>query len=250
MDVIVEQSLWRIRQDIDTWRRAVSQAQNVLYPNRIYLYTLYEEIILDSHVEGVLGQRTDGLLAEKFRLTNKDGEDAYDLQVMFESQWFYDILSLSLESQWWGHSLIQLWDPTPGKGFGYVALVPRRNVVPEFGGVSVLQGSLLDTVKYRQPPYVHWVVEVMPRGPRWHGLFKIAAPDFIIKKNAKLNWSQFTEIFGMPLRIGKTQSRQQSDMKKLADRLQKIGSAAVAVLQQGESIENYRQQSNRQLPGI
>ena len=214
---VIEQTKWRTRQDIDTWRGAIVQAENVLYPQRIHLYTLYDEVELDGHIEGIIGQRRDGLLAEKFKVVNAAGEVVPAIQEMFNSEWFYKFLELSLESIWWGHSLIQLWDPIPGEGYGCVELVPRRHVIPETGGVSVLQGDILNTINFRQAPYIDWVVEV--GGPRDHGLFKIAAPDFIIKKNAKLQWSQYTEIFGMPLRVGYTTSRQQTDMKKMADNL-------------------------------
>ena len=232
---VIEQTKWRTRQDIDTWRGAIVQAENVLYPQRIHLYTLYDEVELDGHIEGIIGQRRDGLLAEKFKVVNAAGEVVPAIQEMFNSEWFYKFLELSLESIWWGHSLIQLWDPIPGEGYGCVELVPRRHVIPETGGVSVLQGDILNTINFRQAPYIDWVVEV--GGPRDHGLFKIAAPDFIIKKNAKLQWSQYTEIFGMPLRVGYTTSRQQTDMKKMADNLKNMGAAAYAVFQEGERIE-------------
>ena len=233
---VIEQTKWRTRQDIDTWRGAIMQAENILYPQRIHLYTLYDEVVLDGHIEGVIGQRRDGLLGEKFRIVDKDGQPvAKAIEKIFISEWFYKFLALALDSVWWGHSLIQLWEPIPGEGYGFCDIVPRRHVVPETGGVSVLQGDILNTIAFRSAPYCNWLVEV--GGPRDHGLFKIAAPDFIIKKNAKLQWSQYTEIFGMPLRVGYTQSRQQTDMKKMADNLKNMGAAAYAVFQEGERIE-------------
>lgn len=232
---LIEQTKWRFRQNIDTWRGAIVLAENVIWPNRVPLYTLYDEVILDSHIEGIIGQRRDALLAEKFKLTDANDEPLDDIQAMFENEWFYDFLEFSLESRWWGHSLIQLFDPIPGEGYGGVMLVPRRHVMPEFGTVSVMQGDYVNAIPYRVPPYSAWLIEV--GRPKDHGLLKIAAPDFIIKKNAKMNWAEYTEIFGMPVRVGTTASRNQGDIDRMAENLKKMGAAAYGVFQQGEDIK-------------
>jgi SPP1 gp7 family putative phage head morphogenesis protein len=238
---IIEQTKWRTRQDIDSWRGAIMVAENVIYPQRIFLYTLYDEVVLDGHVEGIIGQRKDSLLAEKFKLVNKDGEPLPEVQAIFENEWFYDFMEFSLSAEWWGHALIQLWDPIKGVGYGSVQLVPRRHVVPERGGVSVLQGDNVNLINYRVPPYSDWTVEV--GRPRELGLLKIAAPGFIFKKNALLQWSQYTEIFGMPFRVGKTSSRNQADLDRMGRNLKEMGAAAYAVFQEGESIDFYQPQS-------
>src|SRR5579862_7667560 len=130
---IIEQSIWRVRQDIDTWRGAIMAAENIIYPQRVHLYTLYDEIILDAHVQAVMGQRINKLLSQDFRLVDEGGKDVQQAKEIFESQWFHEFMKLALESVFWGHSLIQLWDAIPDKGYGLVELVPRRHVIPEFG---------------------------------------------------------------------------------------------------------------------
>jgi ATP:corrinoid adenosyltransferase len=231
---IIEQTNWRTRQDVDTWRTAIATAENLSHPQRLQLYTLYDEILLDAHVQGLLSQRVNKLLAQKFKIIDSSGNECQVSKLLFESSWFYKFTELALESRWYGHSLIQLWDSS-AKGYEQIAVVPRRHVMPERGVVAVTQGDYENGLPYREAPYNDWLIEV--GAERDLGMLKVAAPSFIFKKNAMLQWSQYTEVFGMPVRVGKTASRAQVDMERMANNLRKMGSASYAVFQEGESIE-------------
>lgn len=50
-------------------------------------------------------------------------------------------------------------------------------------------------------------------------------------------WSEYCEIFGMPLRVGETNTRSAEDMDRMEQNLKKMGSAAYAVMNQGETIK-------------
>src|ERR1700676_883025 len=55
-------SVDRSRKDILTWRGALISAESVYYPNRSRLYDLYEDVILDGHLSGVIAKRIDAVL--------------------------------------------------------------------------------------------------------------------------------------------------------------------------------------------
>ena len=55
-------SVDRSRKDISTWRGALLSAESVYYPNRSRLYDLYEDVILDGHLSGVIAKRIDAVL--------------------------------------------------------------------------------------------------------------------------------------------------------------------------------------------
>lgn len=228
------QTDYRTRQDIDSWRAALGLAEDVLFPNRNALLKLYNEIILDAHIQSVIQQRTNRLLGAGYRIVNDAGEEDAEAWKLFESAWFYRFLELALESKWWGFSLIQLWDVNE-RGYGNVQLIPRAHVVPEFRSVSIMGGLPTDLIAYNQPPYDDYLIEAGEHKDL--GLFAKAAVAFIIKKNALLQWSKYTEIFAAPFRVGKTTSRNQKDMERIANNLKRMGSAAYGVFQEGESIE-------------
>ena len=59
---LVIRSANRNRKDIETWRNALISAESVYFPNRTKLYDLYEDIILDGHLTGVIEKRIDAVI--------------------------------------------------------------------------------------------------------------------------------------------------------------------------------------------
>lgn len=233
IDRITTQNLFRSKQDIDSWRLALQIAEDRIKPNRLQYIKLCNEIVLDAHIAGLITQRRNALLSCKFRLL-KDGKEDDAIKPIFESKWFNHFLSLAWESVLYGHSLIQLFDVTEF-GYNYIGIVPRENVIPEFKKVTINQGDTENSFSYTEPGLIDWLIEAGE--PTDLGLFKAAAPSFIFKKNAILWWAQYTEIFGMPIRVGKTNSRNNTDMQRMANNLKAMGTAAYGVFQEGESIE-------------
>jgi SPP1 gp7 family putative phage head morphogenesis protein len=209
-------------------------AESLELPSRIALYQLYNEIALDSHIHGVIQQRVNRLLGLNFQLVNEAGEEVPEAMKLFETSWFYKFLELAIESRWWSHSLIQLWDENEN-GYGTVKLVPRKHVIPNKGYIMLQQEDSTTVIHYREPMYFNYLIEVGEEMDL--GLFNRAAPNFIIKKNAMVFWSKYTELFAMPIRVGKTASRNQADMNRMADNLRKMEAAAYGVFQEGETIE-------------
>lgn len=69
------------------------------------------------------------------------------------------------------------------------------------------------------------------------GLYLKAATQTIPKKNALSFWDTFAEIFGMPMRIARTTTRDRNELNKMENTMQKFGTAGYAILQQGTEIE-------------
>lgn len=231
---LIEDTNYRTKQTIDTWRQAITYAESLELADYLPLYMLFREIELDGHVHGLIQQRVNRLLGQKFRLVDDAGKEQPEAWKLFETSWFYKFLELAMESRWWHHSLIQLWDVTDN-GYKTVKLVNRNHVLPRTGQVSIRQMDQTNLINYREPKYYDWLVEC--GDPLDLGLFNRAAPNYLIKKNALLEWSKFAQLFGMPIRVGKTASRQTGDMQRMADNLKKMEAAAYAVFQEGETID-------------
>ncbi len=59
---LIIRSADRCRKDIATWRAALINAESVYFPNRSRLYDVYEDIILDGHLTGIIAKRIDAVL--------------------------------------------------------------------------------------------------------------------------------------------------------------------------------------------
>ena len=216
------------RKDIADWRRAWQMAINIETPSRIRLYDIYNDVAVDGHLTGCVGQRTGFVLAKSFKLVDSSGKEDEEAQHYFDQGWFKELCRLILESVMWGHSLIELGDVvTDGDGhpcYDRVRLVPRKHVIPEYGRVVINQGDDWQSgIDYHATPFADWLIEA--GRPDDLGLYLKAALHTIPKKHVLAFWDTFSEIFGMPMRIAKTPSRDQKDINRLDAMLRNMGSA-------------------------
>ena len=146
-----EQQLIRSRQDIASWRSALLSAESILYPNRTRLYTLYKDVVLDAQVTALMTTRKNAILGSDFVVKNKAGEVDEKKTELIEKKWFRDFIDLSLDSIFWGHSLIQFGD-LKNDEFTEVELIPRQYVKPEYSIVTDTPANITG-VNYLEEPY-------------------------------------------------------------------------------------------------
>ena len=215
------------QKDIASWRRAWQMAINVESPRRAYLYDLYADSLVDGHLTGCIEQRKSKTLGRPFRLLNAEGEENTEATALLEREWFYDFLSIALDSIFWGHSLIEMGEvirDDKGLRFDSATLIPRKHVVPEYGVLlrdpsdDIPQG-----IPYRSGDYARWLVEVGK--PYDLGLLLRCAPYYISKKNMGAFWDTFGEIFGMPMRIANTSATNKADIARIEEVMDNMGAA-------------------------
>ena len=69
------------------------------------------------------------------------------------------------------------------------------------------------------------------------GLYLKAATQTIPKKNALAFWDTFAEIFGMPMRIARTTTRDEKERRQIEQMLEKSGNAGYMLADQGTELE-------------
>ena len=221
------------RKDIADWRNAWQLAINVDSPNRKRLYDIYRDVEVDAHLSGCVAQREGFVMAKSFKLVDANGKKDEQALHYFDQAWFKRLCRLILDSRFWGHSLIELGDVvTDGDGcpcYSQVALIPRKHVIPEYGRVITDLGQDWTTgIDYHEPPFSGWLIEAGQ--PDDLGLYLKAAQHTIPKKNMFAFWDAFGEIFGMPLRVAKTSTRDEKERKRINEQLAALGFAGSAVL--------------------
>ena len=228
------------RKDIADWRMAWQMAINVDSPNRQRLYDIYRDVEVDLHLSGCVEQRRGFVMAKSFKLVDAKGDENGDAMHYFDQSWFKQLLRYALEANFWGHSLIELGElATDGDGcicYSDVKLLPRKHVIPEYGRVITDLGQDWTTgICYREPPFTDWLIEA--GRPDDLGLYLKAATQTIPKKNMLAFWDTFGEIFGMPMRIARTTSRDKKEIDRLHKMLQDAGLNQTMVAGQDTEIE-------------
>ena len=224
--------LYRGFTNIETYKLAVTRAESLTAPQRSELYKVYKNIELDAHLTAAVNQRKNLTLSKDFDV-KLNGEENEELEYIIKQKWFRDFIDYSLDAIFYGHSLIQ-FDSVVDNAFKSVELVPREYVKPEFHIVTNTYADLSGT-DYLEAPYNNWCIGVGK--PKDLGLYMKAAPLVIWKKNALGAWSEFVEIFGSPIRIGKTNTRDEETRSNMESMLRNMGVASYGVFDTDDLIE-------------
>lgn len=227
------------RKDIGDWRNAWQLAINVDNPNRQRLYDIYRDVEVDLHLSGCIQQREGFVLARSFKLVNEHGDEVEEAANYFNTSWFKLLMKLALDANYWGHSLIELGNVIGQEGaltYDGVRLIPRKHVIPEYHRVITdLSQDWNKGIDYHEAPFSDWLIEVGQ--PDSLGLYLKAATQTIPKKNALAFWDTFAEIFGMPMRIARTTSRDDKELAKMERMMNDLGTEGWGIFQQGTEIE-------------
>ena len=237
---LMRQTASLTRSDLQHWRMAHQMAIDVENPQHGQLLRIYRDVELDGHLSGAVGQVAGLVKARSFKLATEDGEADETAVRMLDTEWFKHVVDIWLDTRYWGFSLVQVGDPHQGGDgvwrFGWAELVPREHVIPERGRVVRIAGDHWSAGwEWRESQYAPWLLE-MGR-PDDLGLYLKCARYTIPKKNVEQFWDTFAEVFGMPLRIARTSSRDDKDRRKLMAMMEQMGSAAYAVVQEGTDVQ-------------
>lgn len=231
---VVPKSISRVRKDLDSWRRALREADSVDRPRRRQLMDLYADVMLDALLTSQIEQRIGRTLSSEFSLKNTlDKVDETSTRLLSEAVWFPLLLRYMLESVFYGHSLVE-FDVTEADGI-CVTLIPRQNVVPE-QGLFLFDSSADEGEYYRElREFGTYIVEF--GAPGNYGLLNKAVPHALFKKFAHSCWSELCEIYGIPPRYIKTNTQDPAMLDRAEDMLRDMGSAAYFIIDTTEEFE-------------
>ena len=232
--IAFEQQLQRVRQDASKFKIAITSAESPLYPNRFLLTQTYQQIVLDGQIQSAMLQRKMRVLSQKFNIKNAQGEVDEDKTDLLNQQWFYDFINLALDSMYWGFTTIQ-FSPVIDSKFLNVEEIPRIYVVPEFDLVRSNTATITEGIKFTEKPYSNWCLGIGKK--RDLGMLMKLAPYVIWKNNALGAWAEFAEIFGVPIRITKTDVRDETMRKNAENMMKNMGVATWSVLDLNDNFE-------------
>ena len=220
--------------DMKDWEVALNMANSIHNPDRTRLLDLYDSILVDSHLASVMESRVLRVMRSKFKLVDKNGKPQPELLELFEQQWFDDFLRFVAESQFRGHTLIELGEILKPGALKEVNRIDQRNVLP-WTGVVVKQRGQTKGYEFREAPLKDYLIEI--GRPEELGLLARVAPVAVVKKYAIGSWSEYVEKFGIPSRWVKSNTTDRTRIKQLEEVMQQMVSASYAVIQGDETIE-------------
>jgi phage gp29-like protein len=234
VDRISKQTFTRIRANIARWQSARASAESELMPNNTELIRIFKDIEIDAHLFALMQTIRLKVIANKFAVYNENDEIDEDATALFQKKWFRNVSREIVDSKFYGFSLIQLGDIIGGSFTG-AEIVPREYVVQQKRGVKTSLGNTTDLVSFDDRKFVNWLIPV--GSERDLGILDKAAPLVIKKKEVISAWSEAAELFGMPIRIGKTDINDPESRDNMEDMLENMGEAAFGVFDKEDEIE-------------
>lgn len=176
---------------LDDYIQAIRNAENVDFTQRVKLYDIYSESLMDPHLFSVVQKRKSGVLGRKIEF-RRNGMPDDKVNEQISSPWFLRFLEDALDAQYWGFTLVQFF--INQKGWIDYYLVPRKHIDP-----------VLRIIKTRQndvggESFDNYADLLMIQGKEPLGILARTAPYVIYKRGTVGDWAQFSEIFGMPIR--------------------------------------------------
>jgi len=233
---IIERNNYRIRESIASWRIALENAESKIQPDRIPLLRTYNEIILDGHLSGIIDLRIENVTGLDFSLLSKNGDINEKATNKIKSKWFYQYLYHAMNSIFYGHSLMQI-NGIYKNNVSSLTLIPRENVKPESGEYIEDSYNIYDTKSYiKNKSLYRWLIEAYKERDDL-GLLSKIVPLVLWKRSAQSAWAEYTEVFGMPIRIAKTSTNVEEDRTRLYNFVRDLGKSAFGVIDASEEIE-------------
>ena len=240
---IVPKAMARTRADVLTWKSALSTAENIDNPKLYPYYNLVKDMLLDAHTTSQIKNRKLKTLSANFSIKKANGETHTELTSQLQkSVWFGDIIGHILDSEYFGYTLIELNRQVAPAGSNEVpfsdvevTLVPRQNVIPQKGIIlkDYTDDKGLDYMNASE--YGTWLLDFGGVGEL--GLINKAIPHILFSRFAQSCWSELCEIYGIPPRVMKTNTRDRQALNRAERMMTDMGAAAWFIIDETEQFE-------------
>lgn len=232
--------LQRIRHDVQLWREAVSEAEQAWYPHRVRMQRLYLDTILNGHVSACMTRRKNLTLLKDFKICDNEGEEITELTAILKKDWFKLYCNYVLDAQFFGYSLISLGD-LENDDFPQLTTIRRFNISPDRLNVTSYVYAL-SGAQFTEDPYKLWNVWV--KTPTDIGislcgyglLYKVAMYEIICRNTLGFNMDA-AELYGMPIRKGRTTKTNEDERAMFEKALAQMGSAGYILLDGMDELE-------------
>jgi hypothetical protein len=231
----IKPSSQQIRQvKMQEWQRAIASAQDPDNPSRLPLLRLYDRAMYDDTVTATTEMRILRLQQSTFAWVNQNGEVNEELTASFKKEWFENYMRWMLERKFYGFSLVEISEVDPSSGISALSLINRKHVL-QYKKMVLRRESDSAGQNYLDQGMENWIIEVGEE--RELGILSKVIPLIILKSIAQGGWGRYTEVFGIPLRWIKTESKDKKRLDDLAEMLQNMAIDPWVVLQGDEEFQ-------------
>jgi phage gp29-like protein len=229
---VVEKAISQARRDIADWKRSKQLAMSPGDPKVYLLQDIFSDVAGDALLTSQMNNRREQTISAPYEMVTPDEKPDEKLtKIIQEIPVTTDILGHIWDSEWYGCSTVE---QSVGKGVKKVTLINRRNITPS-NGRFYPDTSMNNYIEYRETKeYGSWILDFNSDGI---GLLDKAVPHVLFKKFAQSCWSELCEIYGIPPRVMKTETRDPAMLDRAEAMMRDVGAAAWFIIDNTESFE-------------
>ena len=221
---------------VKNWRQAHQSAIDIYRPTREELMDVYDDALLDPHLQAVLQARYLNVLnipVEAYDLETDEVDE--ELTPLIQKRWFYDATLAILESIPKGFTPIR-WHFKPGEELEFevagIEVLPREHCLPEWNAIRPdVNGDELYNLE--DHPYNRYYM-MIDSGEL--GLLLPASRFTIFKKYGINHWNRYQDVFGVPAISATTTSRDEAIWEVIEQNIKSLSSALGGVFPVGTEV--------------
>jgi len=221
------------KQDVKDWQGARLTALDYMLPDWTDLIRVYDDVMVDAFLTGIVETIKDIVKSKEFKIVNKAGDEQEDKKTLFEQKWFFRFLDYCVDSFFYPYSVVQLGDMIDDK-FKDIKLIDREYFIPQ---KNFVKKNLFSFGSYKhkfdgwditQPELVNYYIVI--KANHKLGLLDKVAYHSLGKKHMLIYWWRYGEIFGLPIRIGKTDIRDNARRRNMETMVSNMGNSLWGVI--------------------
>ena len=216
--------VFQSKKDVMDWRQAVDRATTAPYHRKDLLYYICKQASFDGLVEANTQTRKNGVLSEKFVLT----QNGKDITKEIEKPYFRSIISVILESVYWWASAIELRKNAKNEVDIFV-IEPqyicnqRRLILPDTRGIEGIPVETFENL-------------LLFTNDDVLGIFAKVAKYTIYKGLSESDWAGHSETFGKPWLVMKTDEKDDKILEVRKNSLANMGANPFNIIGMDEEL--------------
>ncbi|WP_418894589.1 phage portal protein family protein [Limibacterium fermenti] len=229
---ITQKSISQTRRDIQDWKWSKQLATSPTEPKVYLLQDVFNDIAGDALLSSQMNNRREQTIsAPSEMITPDDKKDEKLTKIIHEIPVFTDVLGHIWDSEWYGGSVVE---QSVDKGVKKATLINRRNTVPATGRFYP-DTSMNNYIEYRDTKeFGKWILEF---NSDHIGLLDKLVPYALFKKFALSCWSELCEIYGIPPRVMKTETRDPEMLDRAEAMMRDVGASAWFIIDNTEDFD-------------
>ena len=229
--MIVQRREFYFEVGLEELKHAIMEAENIDFPRRHLLHSIYKEILRDNHLRSQIRTAINEVLSEPWVMLNPSGKIDEKATKLMAKQWFVQVMYNFLFAEFDGTRLMELdemhWDEALKNWvFKTISLLPRPNVVPE-KGLLLIDDTVNEGIPYREAPFNEWLIEAGE--PDNLGELQHCARYAIMKGFSLQDWVRSGEKWSDPILVIRTDATEDEELDEKENFAKKFGANGYAI---------------------